>query len=167
MLCNNCLHKPFFSYIWFDTYEVLMWRHCYDFGFLSHRLMAVIWHSSCLWALRHASHNDVIKWKHYPRYWPFVRGIHRSPVNSQHKGQWRGALVFSLICAWINGWANSRMAGDLRRHRSHCDVTVMVFTWHHSRITWSWEVINRNVCPLHLDHISGVIIVKTNRPVYF
>ena len=43
-------------------------------------------------------HDDVIKWKHFPRYWPFVRGIHRSPVNSPHKGQWRGALMFSLIC---------------------------------------------------------------------
>ena len=44
-------------------------------------------------------HDDVIKWKHFPRYWPFVRGIHRSPVNSPDKGQWRGALMFSLICA--------------------------------------------------------------------
>ena len=40
-------------------------------------------------------HDDAIKWKHFPRYWPFVRGIHRSPVNSPHKGQWRGALMFS------------------------------------------------------------------------
>ena len=44
-------------------------------------------------------HVDVIKWKHFPRYWPFVRGIHGSPVKSPHKGQWRGALMFSLICA--------------------------------------------------------------------
>ena len=43
--------------------------------------------------------DDVIKWKHFPRYWPFVRGIHRWPVNSPHKGQWRGAVMFSLICA--------------------------------------------------------------------
>ena len=42
-------------------------------------------------------HDDVIKWKHFPRYWPFVWGIHRSPVNSPHKGQWRGALMFSMI----------------------------------------------------------------------
>ena len=42
-------------------------------------------------------HDDVIKWKHFPRYWPFVWGIHRSPVNSPHKGQRRGALMFSLI----------------------------------------------------------------------
>ena len=44
-------------------------------------------------------HDEVIKWKHFPRYWPFLRWIHRSPGNSLHKGQWRGALMFSLICA--------------------------------------------------------------------
>ena len=49
------------------------------------------------------THDDVIKYRHFPRYWPLMRGIHRSPVNSPHKGQWRGALMFSLICAWING----------------------------------------------------------------
>ena len=70
-------------------------------------------------------HDDVIKWKHFPRYWPFVRGIHRSPVNSPHKGQWRGALMYSLICVWINGWVNNREADDLRRYRAHYDVTVM------------------------------------------
>ena len=47
------------------------------------------------------------------------------PVNSPHKGQWRGALMFSLICVWINDWVNNREAGDLRRHRGHYDVNVM------------------------------------------
>ena len=70
-------------------------------------------------------HDDVIKWKHFPRYWPFVRGIHRGPVNSPHKGQWRGTLMFSLICVWINGLVNNCKAGDLRRYRAHYDVTVM------------------------------------------
>ena len=46
-------------------------------------------------------------------------------VNSPHKGQWRGALMFSLLCVWINGWVNNREACDLRRYRAHCDVTVM------------------------------------------
>ena len=55
----------------------------------------------------------------------FCEGIHRSPVDSSHKDQWRGALIFSLICAWKNGWANDRDAGDLRRHRVNYDVTVM------------------------------------------
>ena len=63
-------------------------------------------------ALFSRNHDDVIKWKYLPRYWPFVRGIHRSLVNSSHKGQWRGALMFSLICAWINGWINNYEAGD-------------------------------------------------------
>ena len=72
-------------------------------------------------------HDDVIKWKHFPRYWPFVRGIHRWPVNSPHKGQWHGALMFCLICAWTNGWVNNGDAGDLRRHRAHFYVTVMHF----------------------------------------
>ena len=68
-------------------------------------------------------------WHHemenFPRYWPFVQGIHWSPVNSPHKGQWRRALVFSLIFAWTNGWVNNRDAGDLRHHCTHYDVTVM------------------------------------------
>ena len=76
------------------------------------------------WKMREPQH-DVIQWKRFPRYWPFVWGIHRSPVNFPHKGQRRGALIFSLICAWINGWVNNREAGDLRHHRAHYDVIVM------------------------------------------
>ena len=68
---------------------------------------------------------NVIKWKHFPRYWSFVREIQWSPVNSPHYGQLRGALVFSLICAWINNWVNTHEADDLRRHRAHYDVTVI------------------------------------------
>ena len=68
---------------------------------------------------------DVIKWKHFLRYWPYVQGIHQSLVNSPHKGQWRGALMFSLICTWFNSWVNNRQAGDLRCRHAHYDVTVM------------------------------------------
>ena len=90
------------------------------------------------------SHDDVIKWKHFPRYWPFVRRIHRSPVNSPHKGQWRGALIFSLICVWINGWVNNREVGDMRRYRAHYDVTVM--TW----IIWRRDTNGINDLVYHL-----------------
>ena len=83
-------------------------------------------------------HYDVISWEHFPRYWPFVRGIQRSPVNSPRKGQWRGALMFFLICVWINGWVNNRKAGDLRRHRAHYGVTVMN-SWHNR---WTLQAIN-------------------------
>ena len=78
------------------------------------------------WDLVRLIHDDVIKWKHNPRYWPFVRRIHQSLVNSPHKGQWRGALMLSLICDQINGWVNNRKAGDLRRYCAHCDVIVMI-----------------------------------------
>ena len=69
-------------------------------------------------------HDDVIKWKKFPRYWPFVWGIHRAPVNSPHKGRWCGDLIFSF-CAWINDWVTSREAGDLSRHRTNYYVTLM------------------------------------------
>ena len=86
-----------------------------------------------IWSRHHANkqssrkvwHDDVIKWKHFPRYWPFVWGIHRSRWIANTKGQWRGALMFSLICVWINGWVNNRESGDLRRYRAHYDVIVM------------------------------------------
>ena len=110
-------------------------------------------------------HDDVIRWKHFPCYWPFVRGIHRSPVNSLHKGQWRGALMFSLICARINGWVNNGEAGDLRRHRAHYDVTVMTlekawtkwpkktmgFMWGLVYVPWQWnpsqfKIVEISIC---------------------
>ena len=93
------------------------------------RCLFWVWATHCDF-VHHWLHDDVINWKHFPWYWPFVRGIHRSPVNSPHKGQRRGALMFSLICVWINGWVNSRETGDLRRYRAHCDVTVM---WAHTQ----------------------------------
>ena len=104
----------------------------------------VLWYSpgsNSIAAILHGEleHDDVIKWKNFPCYWPFVRGIHRSPVNSPHKGQWRGALMFTLICAWINGWVNNREAGDLRRYRPNYDIIVMNYTfWNYCYISLGW-----------------------------
>ena len=81
-------------------------------------------------------HDDVIKWKHFSCYWPFVRGIPRSPVDSSYKGQWCGALMFSLICALTSSWAHNQDAGDLRRHRAHYDVTVMLSNKELNVSTW-------------------------------
>ena len=73
--------------------------------------------------------------KHFPRYWPFVRGIHRSSVNSSHKGQWREALIFSLSCAlnkrlskqsW--GWWFETPSRSLWRHcneNRRCGVQLL------------------------------------------
>ena len=147
-----------------------------------------IWATVCISHRMWQWHDDVIKWKQFPRYWPFarwltiiiwqvsyiqyllacqksqrstpynivkmaflesgfsavtilgggwlqspasdgppwfVRGIYRSPVISPHKGQWRGALMFSLIRVWINGCVNNSEVGDLRRHGAHYGVIVM------------------------------------------
>ena len=74
-------------------------------------------------------HDDVIKWKHFPRYWPFVRGIHQSPLNSPHKGQWRRALIFYLICAWTTVEQTIERPvswNPLHPLWRHCIVTGMV-----------------------------------------
>ena len=81
------------------------------------------YNESLLFLFTSTFHDDVIQWKHFPRYWPFVRGNHQSPLDTHHKVQWLGALMFSLICAWRNGWANNRDAGDVRGHRAHYGAT--------------------------------------------
>ena len=76
----------------------------------------------------------------------FVLGIHRWPVNSPHKGQWRGAVMFSLIYAWTNNWVNNRDVCGFRHHRAHYDVNEM-FAWHplHHKsasdraMVWRWS----------------------------
>ena len=98
-------------------------------------------------------HDDVIKWKHFPRYWPFVWGIHRSPVNSPNKGHWRGALMFSLICASIDGWVNNCEAGDFRCDLTHYDVTVT---------TLKKKVLWLHVCKYHFMEllIQWILLVE-------
>ena len=65
-----------------------------------------------------------------------------SPVNSPHKGQWRGALMFSLIYVWINGSVSTREAGDWRRYRAHYDVIVMSFNMHPCAVMLSDQALS-------------------------
>ena len=74
-------------------------------------------------------------------------------VNSPHKGQWRGALMFSLICVWINGWINNREAGDLRRNRAHYDVTVM-----RSGCSRWWQTNRWNELFVVMKHMRSVVL---------
>ena len=73
------------------------------------------------------SHDDVIKWKHFPRNWPFVRGIHRSRWIPHTKASDVELWCLFFICVWINGLVNNREAGDLSRHRGLYDVNVMIY----------------------------------------
>ena len=129
------------------------------------RVLIIIW----LWILskishwiewkqviNRSTHDDVIKWKHLPRHWPFVWGIHRFRTQ---RPMTRSFEVF-LICVWINDWVNNREAGDLRRRRAHDDVIVIdgywaISTWfgnirtrlmkfmfgHWSMVTTCWNIV--------------------------
>ena len=133
-------------------------------------LIGVFWLAVLIW-ISHANfwtshkrsswYDDVIKWKRFPRYWPFGRGIHRSTVNSPHKGQWRGALMFSLICVWINDWVNNREAGDLRRYRVQYDV-ILMNQWpsvrrNHTQADAIKPIFSHNVCVFHSNTTSDAI----------
>ena len=106
-------------------------------------------------------HDDVIEWKHFPRYWPFMRGIHRSPVKSPHKGQWSRVLMLSLIYTWRNGWVNTSEAGDLRRHRAHYDVIVMKTQTTKEKIRITNWVTSFMLDKLHVMHLYNVPAVDT------
>ena len=69
---------------------------------------------------RNNSHGIHFQWWRHQ-----LETIDRSPVDSPHDDQWRGALMFSVICAWTSGWANNRDSCDFRRHRAHYNVIVM------------------------------------------
>ena len=51
-----------------------------------------------------AQHDDVIKWKLF-RATGFLCG--NSPAKFPHKSQWHRALMFTVTCAWTNGWVNT------------------------------------------------------------
>ena len=114
--------------LYINTETSAMWKPCVRGGVCQEkRKWTKIGYMDESTTTMHRIHDDVIKWKHFPRYWPFVRGIYRSPLNSPHKVQWRGALMFSLIYAWTNSYVNNGDDGGLRRHRAHYVVTIMVW----------------------------------------
>ena len=98
--------------------------------------------------------HDVIKWKHFPRYWAFVRGIHRSPADSTYKAQWRGAMVFF----WF---VNKRLSKLSRRRwfktpscslRHRCNVSSKLFHYHHWYYRYRYHY---NYCKYNYRHNYG------------
>ena len=101
------------------------------------------------------SHDDVIKWKHLPRYWPFVwefTGPGEFPAQRPVTRSFDGFFT----CAWITDWVNYREAGDLRRYRAHYDVTVMRAVSRrqsgaHKILVTGWHVC-KHVYEIHKKH---------------
>ena len=103
-------------------------------------------------------HDDVFKWKHFQCYWPFVRGIQRSPVGGFPLTKVSDAEL--LICSGTNGWANNRDADELRRHRArsyiqylaykliclHCSDIIEVSSWSSFEVVCS-SVVTFNTSP--------------------
>ena len=86
-------------------YDVMCW---YSMSHQKYTRFVVLCFVLVIWSVLVDSYNTFTPWSRhqmwtFSRYWPFVRGIHPSPVNSPHKGQWRGTLMFSLIRACRNG----------------------------------------------------------------
>ena len=131
--------------VWMNIYSMIKSTHITDILLSRGVLLQFVSTGGC--------HDDVITWKHFPRYWPFVWRIHRSPVNSPHKGQWPGALMFSLICVWINDWVNNGEAGDLRRYRIHYDVTVMVLIFRSRCMGTFWDAVDRRADSVIVDRV--------------
>ena len=93
-----------------------------------------------------------------------LRWIPRWTVNSPHKGQWRGALMFSLICAWIKHWVNSRVAVDLRRHRAPHDVNVMATAGFQKSVQFicSEQIVYLPWTSRFYQHLQWVVWISIN-----
>ena len=102
---DACLYKSAsMSYCKKLRCSICMWRQSDVIEAIPRKLHGFSHNIGIGWLIFIRIHDDVIKWKHFPRYWPFARGIHRSPVNSPHKGQWRGALVFFNLRLSKQSW---------------------------------------------------------------
>ena len=54
------------------------------------------WNPRKLFTQSNVVTRDVVAWKYFPHYWPFVRGIHWSPQGSCHKGP--VMCTFDIFC---------------------------------------------------------------------
>ena len=76
-----------------------------------------------------------------------------------HKGQWRGALMSSLICVWINGWENKRKAGDLTMKIWWCIASDRQILWPQLEVVFGSHVGFRYLI-LAFHHFSRPIFWK-------
>ena len=93
-------------------------------------------------------HDDVIKWKHFPRYWPFVRGIHQAPE-----------FLYFLWSAPELTLSKNREAGDWRRHCAYYDAPVMYIQ------DTSLALGNKAISPVSEEQICRVCVKPSKATV--
>ena len=128
--CGKCFHAMTLSWL---RKDMLLSMESFPLNNMKNRN-----HCSHPCFHRPCYHDDAIKWKYFPCYWP--------PVNPPITGALTkanavtGIFLFSLNCASTNGWANNRDTGDLARHRAYYDVTVMTLVTMDYSTTWTTTV---------------------------
>ena len=132
-------------------------------SYLTKYHFAGVWICRALMAVDHRlileAHGDDIKWKHF-HLLALCEGNPSVIVISAYKVQWRGALMFSLICAWTSVSANHRDVGDLRRHRDHYDTTVVISNCHSP-----WWSCDMEIYSAFLSHLRNHRCVLLKWPV--
>ena len=144
----------------YDVHWVKMWDHCSSRWDVTQIQMLWCGSHKIFKSMMTSSNGNI-----FPVTGPLYGEFTGKRVYSPHKGKWRGALMFYLICAWINGWVNNREAGDLRRHRSHYDVIVMICVFHishkniarNSSVLKSWQFAMAETCEIWLGPINRCI----------
>ena len=166
IMCHGCDTYPYHvPWLWYLPYYVLflgrkLWR---QFGAKAANPLPQKEIDDCPES-SHYEHNSIVKhapvctwWRHQMETFSASLALcgGNSPVtrvNSPHKGQWCGALMFSCICTWIKGSLNNRETGDLRRHGTHCDVIVMEKKYPHCK-HYYWTARERPASNLKTNKI--------------
>ena len=146
-----------------------------NFHFVSWKYIRMFWYTSWKWCFRvrfgvklvqvyylDLSWHNIAWWRHRmetfavtgPLCWEFTGPPPPPPPPPPP----RGTLMFSLICAWISGWANNRDAGDLRRHRAHYVVTVMGRKVSSRRLAFSNSDRRCGMKMISTPHFTGHVI---------
>ena len=89
-------------------------------------------------------HYDVIKWKHFPCYWPFVRG--NSPVTGEFPSQRPVTRIFDVF---FDPLLNKRLS---KQSWGWWFETPSRSLWHHCRVHAASAVRCRVTCNIPRDH---------------
>ena len=110
-----------------------------------------VWYDTCIHIFGDAYwYDDVIKWEHFPRYWPFVRGIHRSGEFPSQRPVMRNFDVFFDRCL------NKRSSKQSRRRWL---ATSSLSLWRHCNGRWG----NRMIATVSVNGTAGIRVKSDDK----